>query len=77
MKLKTQEKRTELLHLKNLMLKHEGGEIRVYLAPDRTLKQQQEHKKLVAELKERRSRGEEGLVIRNSKIVSFHPILKW
>ena len=55
LKLTSPNKRTELLKLKNLSYNNNGSEINIYLAPDRKLKQQVEHKKLVKILKERRS----------------------
>ena len=41
----------------------------IYIAPDRTKLERAKHKKLVEELKERRSKGETSLVIRNGTIV--------
>jgi len=40
----------------------------VFIAPDRTKLEQKKHKRLIAELKERRSEGEENLIIRNGEI---------
>ena len=44
----------------------------VFMAPDRTKFEREKHKKLVEELKERRSQGEKDLVIRNGAIISKH-----
>ena len=77
LKLTSPNKRTELLKLKNLSYNNNGSEINIYLAPDRTLKQQVEHKKLVKILKERRSQGEQGIMIKNGKIVSYRPPFPW
>ena len=43
----------------------------VYIAPDRTKMEREKHRKLVDELKCRRSSGEQNLVIRNGVIVSI------
>ena len=43
----------------------------VYIAPDRTKMEREKHRKLVDELKRRRSSGEQNLVIRNGVIVSI------
>jgi len=42
----------------------------VYLSPDRTKFERLKYKKLVEELKERRSKGETNLIIRNNTIIS-------
>ena len=42
----------------------------VYISHDRTKSEQQHHKALVAELLQRRNRGEQNLVIRNGKIIT-------
>lgn len=41
------------------------------MSPDRTWKQQSEHKKLVKELQIRKSKGEERLVIKGGRIVQL------
>ena len=43
------------------------------LFSDRTKFEREKHKKLVAELKERRTKGESGLIIRNGAIVARPP----
>ena len=45
----------------------------VYISHDRTKSEQQHHKALVAELLQRRNRGEQNLVIRNGKIITRRP----
>ena len=40
----------------------------ISIVPDRTIKEREEYKKLVAELEERSEKGEKNLVIRNYKI---------
>ena len=42
----------------------------VFIAPDRTKFQREKHKSLVSELKNRRSKGEKDLVIRNGAIIT-------
>ena len=42
----------------------------VFIAPDRTKFEREKHKNLVSELKNRRSKGEKDLVIRNGAIVT-------
>jgi len=45
----------------------------VYISPDRTKVEQQQHKELVALLRQRREKGERNIVIRNGRIVTYHP----
>ena len=45
----------------------------VFIVPDRTKFEREKHKKLVAERKERRTKGESGLIIRNGAIVARPP----
>ena len=45
----------------------------MFIAPDRTKFEREKHRKLVVELKERRSRGESGLIIRNGAVVTRPP----
>ena len=52
--------------------KKEDG-IPVFLAPDRTKKEQEAHKKLVKELKKRKDEGEVNLIIRNGKVIPKEP----
>lgn len=73
LKLESQEKRTELLSLRNLQISKNGEISKVSIVPDLTYKQQQARKKLWAELKDRNEKGEQNLVIRNNKVVPFNP----
>ena len=43
----------------------------VFVAPDRTKLKREKHQRLVAELKERKSKGE-NLMIRNGQIIARH-----
>ena len=66
------EKRNEMLQLRNLYCKTKdnSSKVQVFLAPDRTNKQIQEHKLLVDELNRRRNvEGETDIQIRNGKIM--------
>ena len=65
--------RLKLLKLRNL--KYQQGDIQtsIYITPDRTLKQQEFHKKLVMELKRRKENGEENIYIKNGKIQQLQP----
>ena len=58
----------------NLLRQHDQYK-RVFLAPDRTKFEREKHAKLVNELKERKTKGETNLIIRNGSIVSrpTHP----
>ena len=55
----------------------------IYVTWDKTVKERQEWKKLIAELKSRKNNGEQNLVIRGNKIIakslqsdqSHHPFL--
>ena len=67
-KLKTFGKKLELLRLRNLFHKKDSNKNQIFISPDRTPRQQTKHKELLEELKER-SKTEEGLMIRNEKIV--------
>ena len=77
--LTSKEKRSELLKLR--ALKHvelnDSNEVQkttsIYISKDRTRKEQEQNRKLVIELKERRKNGEENIYIRNEKIVEFQP----
>ena len=50
------------------LLHHNEQYKTVFTAPDGTKLEQEKHKRLTAELKERRSQGEENLMIRNGQI---------
>ena len=76
MKLATNEKKMEILKLRNLYYQNGDEEIKIYICHDRTVKQQIEHKKLVLELKEKkmaRKEGENDWMIRNGKVVQYKP----
>ena len=55
------------------LLHHNDQYSDVFIVPDRTKFEREKHKKLVAELKERRTKGESGLIIRNGAIVARLP----
>ena len=77
MKFSTYEKKQEILELRDLEIKTESNEIlRISIEPDRTIKEQKEHKKLVLQLKKRRDEGEENIFIRNEKIIKSWPFHK-
>ena len=68
------EKKTEVLKIKDLQyIDSNNLEHNIYMTHDRTKKEQEEHRKLVKKLKERRENGEENLVIRNGKIIQLQP----
>jgi len=66
--------RDTILYQSGKLRKHDQFK-NVYIIPDRTKFEREKHQKLVAELKQRRSNGEQNLVIRNGSIVVFscHP----
>ena len=73
MKLSSNNKRLELLKLRDIKLRiNEEEELSIFIAPDRTPKQQATRKILRAALKLRTENGEKDLVIRNDKIVSAY-----
>ena len=45
----------------------------IYIAPDRTKLERVKHKKVVEELKQRRAKGETGLIIRNGTVTKKQP----
>ena len=61
-----------LLLLQSYLLRRNSQHSNVFMAPDRTKFEREKHKKLVEELKERRSQGAKDLVIRNGVIISKH-----
>lgn len=66
----SEETKTKLLSkAKNLRDKKEGDLDKVFIYPDLTPKQRETRKQLVAELKNRQSNGESGLIIVGTKIV--------
>ena len=72
LKLTNEEKKSELLKLRDLKIKDQN----IYIHPDRTKKEQEDHRLLVSQLRERRERGEENLGIRNGKIMTILPFRK-
>ena len=64
---------TGLILSRTHLLRHNDQYSDVFIAPDRTKFEREKHKKLVTELKERRSRGESGLIIRNGAVVARPP----
>ena len=50
---------------RSYLLHHNEQYKMVFIAPDRAKLEQEKHKRLIAELEERRSEGEENLIIRN------------
>ena len=73
LKLSNEDARLKLLKLRNLKFNDDTGEYDIYINPDRTKKEQDEHRKLLAELRERRSNGEENIIIKNGKIIQVLP----
>ena len=76
------EKRAEVLSLRNLFLttideskstEDKTTKVQIYISPDRTKLQREEHKKLVAEMKARKKNGEKDIGIRDRKIVNIEP----
>ena len=72
-KFKSVELRNQMLKLRNLKCSKDNELFPVYTAPDRTKKEQLIHKKLIEELKKRKSEGEKDIFIRNGKIVGIQP----
>ena len=76
--LTTKEKRAELLNLRGLKFDkiNDLNEVEntsyIYISKDRTRSEQEQNKKLVMELKDRRKKGE-NIYIRNGKIIEFQP----
>ena len=67
------EKRNEAIKLDDLVYCSNDIETRIYIQPDKTKKEVEQHRELVRQLKERRANGEENIVIRNGKIISLVP----
>ena len=72
-KLKSLDLKKQLLGLRNLSFTSDGKSTPVFIAPDRTNKEIEVHKTLVAELKKLRGEGRTNLVIRGGKIVEKQP----
>ena len=72
-KLSNEDIRLKLLKLRNLQYNDDSQDHNIYINPDRTKKEQEIYRKLLSELKERRSKGEENIAIRNGKIIEVLP----
>lgn len=68
-KFKSNELKYQVLKMQDLKIVVNGTEHRIFTAPDRTKKEQEQHRKLVSERNERRKKGESNLIIRGGKIV--------
>ena len=67
------ETRRKVLALRNLNYKNSGELQNIYITTDKTKKEQEEHRKLVIELKQRKQKGEDNIVIKNGRIVKMLP----
>ena len=77
MKFSTYDKKQQMLELRNIKGKTETNEIfQISIEPDRTIKEQKEHKQLVLKLKKRRDQGEENIFIQNNRIIKVWPFQK-
>lgn len=65
--------KTEILKLRDIVFNDSQNDHQIFITPDRTRKEQAEHRELVKKLKERRNKGEENIGIRNGKIVNLQP----
>ena len=67
----SENKKWEMLRAsKNLKYVQEHESFPIFAAPDRTEKEREERKMLVTQLKQRRDKGEENLIIRKNRIVT-------
>ena len=73
--LSTNEKKTKLLRLKNLKFMDENNLVHnVYIKHDRTKKEQQEYKKLIAICKNKRAANpEKNFIVRNGGVIEVEP----
>ena len=55
------------------LLRHQEQFSKVYIVPDRTKLERTKHKKAVEELRQRRTKGETGLIIRNGIVIAKQP----
>ncbi len=67
--------RNEVLQLHSLQHKNNNEIKQVFISPDRTRKQQAEHRELVVEMKRQRANGDNAR-IRNGKVVVLQPFRK-
>ena len=66
------ETRRKVLSSRNLFYEVENKpKIKIFIAPDRTPKQREEHKKVYEELKKRKEKGETDLYIKNGEILKY------
>ena len=66
------ETRRKVLSLRNLFYEAENKpKVKIFIAPDRTPKQREEHKKVYEELKKRKEKGETDLYIKNGEILKY------
>ena len=71
MKISDPNKRQELLNLKNLNYEQENIKTKIFVAPDRTKKQQEEHRELVKKLRQLREEGHTNNYIKNGRIIKY------
>ena len=70
----TIETRQKVLQMRDVKHTNEDNTIiPIYISPDRTRKQQEEHRQLVLQLKKRKADGETNIGIRNGRIVALQP----
>ena len=62
-----------LLLSRSYLLRQNDSYKDVFIAPDRTKFEREKHKRLLLELKDRRSKGETNLILRNGAIISKFP----
>ena len=72
-KFSSHETKIEILKLRNIVYNDSKKDHQIFIAPDRTTKEQALHRELVQKMKERREKGEENIGIRNGKIVNLQP----
>ena len=77
MKFVSLEKRFEVMKLRNLSIDVDNNNYKIYVQPDLTIKQQKERKQLLEELRNRKSKGEQDIFIKNGKIVSYQSPFQW
>ena len=72
MKISDPNKRQELLNLKNLYYEEDNVKTRIFIAPDRTKKQQEENRELVKKLRQLREEGDTNNFIKNGRIYKYN-----
>lgn len=63
----------KLLRMRNLSYATNGSTTPIFLAPDRTIKELEQHKALIAELKQEREKGR-NVIIRGGKVIDYRPV---